>query len=159
MTAFSLFILGGLLASFLADRRRTLAGLKKAGRMFLNVMPTLLTVMVLMALALYVIPAPLIRRLLGEGSGVGGFLVAGGIGSLVLIPGFIAYPLCSTLMKQGASVPVIAVFVTTLMMVGVVTLPMESRFFGLRAALLRNVLSLLGAVLVAILMGLSYGRS
>jgi len=62
MTGFSLFILGGLLVSFFADRRRTLAGLKKGARMFLNVMPTLLTVMVLMALALYLIPGPVIDR-------------------------------------------------------------------------------------------------
>jgi uncharacterized membrane protein YraQ (UPF0718 family) len=159
MTGFSLFILGGLLVSFFADRRRTLAGLKKGARMFLNVMPTLLTVMVLMALALYLIPGPVIERLLGEGSGVEGFLLAGGIGSIVLMPAFIAYPLCSTLIDQGAGIPVIALFITALMMVGVVTLPMESKFFGLRAAILRNVLSLVGAVLVAILMGLSYGSS
>jgi len=43
------------------------------------------------------------------------------------------------------------------MMVGVLTLPMESKFFGLKAALLRNGFSLLGAVIVALLMGLSYG--
>lgn len=123
----------------------------------MNVMPTLLTVMVLMALALYLIPAPLIGRLLGQGSGVEGFLLAGGVGSILLIPGFIAYPLCSTLLKQGASVSVIALFITTLMMVGVLTLPMESKFLGLKAALLRNALSLMGAVLVALLIGLSYG--
>jgi len=126
--------------------------------MFLNVMPTLLTVMILMAVALYLIPAPLIARVLGEQGGALGFLFAASIGSIVLLPGFIAYPLCSTLMKQGASVPVIAVFVTTLMMVGVLTLPMESKFFGLKAALLRNGLSLAGAMVVAILMGLSYAR-
>lgn len=126
--------------------------------MFLNVMPTLLTVMILMALALYLIPAPLIGRLLGEESGPLGFVLAASIGSVVLLPGFIAYPLCSTLMKQGASVPVIAIFITTLMMVGILTLPMESKFFGLKASLLRNGLSLLGAVIVALLMGLTYGK-
>lgn len=159
MRGFSIFILCGLLVSFIADRRRTLSGLKRGGRMFLNVMPTLLTVMVLMAMGLYLIPAPLIARVLGEQGGALGFLLAASIGSIVLLPGFIAYPLCSTFMKQGASVSVIAVFVTTLMMVGVLTLPMESKFFGLKAALIRNGLSLLGALVVAILMGLSYGRT
>ena len=100
--------------------------------MFLNVMPALLTLMVLMAVALYLIPAPLIARVLGEQGGALGFLLAASIGSIVLLPGFIAYPLCSTLMKQGASIPVIAVFVTTLMMVGVLTLPMESKFLASR---------------------------
>lgn len=158
MTVFSIFILCGLIVSFLADPRRTLSGLRRGGNMFLNVMPTLLTVMILMALALYLIPAPLIGRLLGEESGPLGFVLAASIGSVVLLPGFIAYPLCSTLMKQGASVPVIAIFITTLMMVGILTLPMESKFFGLKASLLRNGLSLLGAVIVALLMGLTYGK-
>jgi len=158
MKGFSIFIILCLVVSFMADRKRTLSGLERGGRMFLNVMPTLLTVMVLMAVALYLVPAQLIARVLGEQAGALGFLLAASIGSIVLLPGFIAYPLCSTLMRQGASVPVIAVFVTTLMMVGVLTLPMESKFFGLKAALLRNGLSLLGAVAVAVLMGLSYGK-
>jgi uncharacterized membrane protein YraQ (UPF0718 family) len=158
MRVFSIFIILCLVVSFMADRKRTLSGLERGGRMFLNVMPTLLTLMVLMAVALYLVPAQLIARVLGEQAGALGFLLAASIGSIVLLPGFIAYPLCSTLIKQGASVPVIAVFVTTLMMVGVLTLPMESKFFGLKAALLRNGLSLLGAVVVAVLMGLSYGK-
>jgi len=158
MRGFSIFIILCLVVSFMADRKRTLSGLERGGRMFLNVMPTLLTLMVLMAVALYLVPAQLITRVLGEQAGALGFLLAASIGSIVLLPGFIAYPLCSILMKQGASVPVIAVFVTTLMMVGVLTLPMESKFSGLKAALLRNGLSLLGAVVVAVLMGLSYGK-
>jgi len=158
MRGFSIFIILCLAVSFMADSKRTLSGLKRGGRMFLNVMPTLLTVMILMAVALYLIPAPLIAKVLGEQGGALGFLLAASIGSIALLQGFVAYPLCSVLMKQGVSVPVIAVFVTTLMMVGVLTLPMESKFFGLKAALLRNGLSLAGAVVVAILMGLSYAR-
>ncbi len=126
--------------------------------MFVHVMPTLLTVMVLMAVALCLIPVPAIARVLGEKAGPWGFVLAASIGSIVLLPGFIAYPLCSVLIKQGVSIAVIGVFLTTLMMVGVLTIPMESKFFGLKAAILRNGLSLIGALVVAILVGLSYAR-
>ncbi|MEJ5377043.1 MAG: permease [bacterium] len=156
MKGFSLFILGALLTSFLADPSRTLEGLRRGAKMFLKLMPTLLTLVVLMSLALYLIPASLVVHLLGEGSGMLGWFLAGALGSILLIPGFIAYPLCSTLLKQGAAIPVIALFITTLMMVGVLTLPLESRYFGIKAALMRNGLSLLGAILVALLMALSY---
>jgi len=158
MTGFSVFIAIMILVSLLADRKRTWDGIKKGVNMFVNILPTLLTVMVLMAVCLYFIPASVIREYLGEHAGVGGFFIAAGIGSIALMPGFIAYPLSSVLMKQGVSVAVIAVFITTLMMVGTVTLPLEARFFGMKAALLRNALSLLGAILVAVLVGLSYGR-
>ncbi|MFO8058048.1 MAG: permease [bacterium] len=156
MTGFSLAILGLILVSAIADRKKTWAGLVKGMTMFVNIMPTILWVMVLMALVLYVIPPPLIREYLGDQSGVPGFLISGSIGSAALMPGFISYPLCSVLLKQGVSVAVVAVFITTLMMVGTVTLPLEARFFGWKASLLRNFMSLLGALVVAGLMGAAY---
>jgi len=94
-----------------------------------------------------VTPAMLQRVL--SGSGPLPFLTALGIGSIALVPGFIAYPLAGVLQKNGASTPVLAAFITSLMMVGVLTLPLEARFFGWRVSLLRNGLSFVGAVLVA----------
>jgi uncharacterized membrane protein YraQ (UPF0718 family) len=61
------------------------------------------------------------------------------------------------LIKSGVSYPIIAMFITTLMMVGVVTLPLEARFFGFKVALLRNILSFFGAVLVGVLIGIVWG--
>jgi len=46
------------------------------------------------------------------------------------------------------------VFITTLMMVGITTLPVESRYFGWKIALYRNGLSFIGALVVGLLMGL-----
>jgi len=57
------------------------------------------------------------------------------------------------LLKNGASVTLVAGFLTTLLMVGVVTLPMEVRYFGWRTALFRNGLSFVGAVGIALAMG------
>ena len=56
------------------------------------------------------------------------------------------------LLKIGA-VYVLAVFLTTLMMVGVVTFPVEMKFFGFKATLLRNSLSFVGAIIIGLLMG------
>lgn len=61
---------------------------------------------------------------------------------LTLIPGFVAFPLAAALLKNGAGYSQIAAFVSSLVMVGVVTLPMEFEVFGKRAAILRNVLAL-----------------
>jgi uncharacterized membrane protein YraQ (UPF0718 family) len=84
-----------------------------------------------------------------SGAGPLPFLIALGVGSVALMPGFVAYPLAGLLRQSGASTPVLAAFVTSLMMVGVLTLPLEARFFGWRVSLLRNALAFIGAVLVA----------
>ena len=58
-----------------------------------------------------------------------------------------------TIPKQGATYAVVAVFMTTMMMVGVVTLPLEIKYFGKKAAIARNILNLIAAITIGILMG------
>ncbi|MPM03442.1 hypothetical protein SDC9_49709 [bioreactor metagenome] len=47
----------------------------------------------------------------------------------------------------------IAAFVSTLMMVGVITLPMELTIFGKRAAIVRNVSALGFSLIAAVVIG------
>lgn len=47
----------------------------------------------------------------------------------------------------------IAAFVSSLMMVGIVTLPVEMRYFGKRLALMRNVLAFFFSFVVAFVIG------
>ncbi|MFH1429519.1 MAG: permease [Candidatus Margulisiibacteriota bacterium] len=122
--------------------------------MFLKVFPSIMSVIILVSILLYFIPQQVLLYYLGSSSGILGYILAGLLGSVSLIPGFIAYPLAGILVKSGVSYPIIAMFITTLMMVGVVTLPLEARYFGFKVALLRNILSFLGAVVVGILIGL-----
>ncbi len=93
------------------------------------------------------------RPLLGQESGVLGVLIAAVIGSVALIPGPIAYPLAGMLLERGVTYTVLAVFITTLMMVGVITFPVEKEYFGTHTAVLRNLLSFAGALLVGMIMG------
>lgn len=139
-----------LIISFIADRKKTLNGLKKSLKMFLNLLPSLLSILVLISIVLYFTPKELLIKLLGRESGAMGMVIAGFIGSISLVPGFIAYPLGGILVENGVSYSVIAIFITTLMMVGILTLPIEKKFFGLKAALLRNIFSLAGAVIIGL---------
>jgi len=143
-----------LLLSFLADRGKTLAGLKRGAMMFLNILPTLLSVLIIVSVFLYFVPGPALSVWLGRETGAAGIAVAALLGSISLIPGFIAFPLGAILVRNGVSLPVVAVFITTLMMVGVLTLPLEAKFFGWKVSILRNGLSFLGALLVGLLMGI-----
>jgi len=140
---------GALGLSLLADRRKTLAGVRKGLSMFLSILPALAGVLAGVSLLLAAVTPEMLRDVLG-GSGPIPFVVALLVGSIALMPGFIAYPLAGVLRANGASSPVLAAFITTLMMVGVVTLPIEARFLGWRVALWRNALAFVGAVGVAL---------
>ena len=140
--------------SFLLDRRKTMLGLKKGWKMFQNVAIPFLNILILVSLVLQVVPPSLIVQYLGAGSGWGGLAIAAIVGSITLIPGFISYPIASVLIKQGASYTTVATFMTTLMMVGVVTLPLEIKYFGRRVAILRNVLNFIAAIVIGLFVGL-----
>ena len=143
-----------LALSFFADRGKTWAGVKKGARMFLNILPAMLGVLILVSVFLYIVPASALTRWLGQGSGWAGIASAALLGSISLIPGFIAFPLGAILVRSGVSYQVVAVFVTTLMMVGILTLPLEAKYFGWKVSILRNALSFAGALLVGLLMGI-----
>lgn len=142
------------LVSFLIDRRKTWEGFKRGFRMFWNMCLPFINILILVSLVLYFISPELITRYLGAESGVTGFAIAAIVGSITLIPGFISYPIAGGLIQQGASYAVVATFMTTLMMVGVVTLPLEIRYFGKRAAITRNALNFAAAIIIGLLVGL-----
>jgi len=143
-----------LIFSLVVDQQKTFEGIKRGLKMFLNLLPALLTVLILVSVFLYLVPDKTIVKLLGAKSGVMGVAIAAAVGSIALIPAFIAFPLAKILLVKGVSYTVVAVFITTLIMVGVLTLPIEFKYFGKKAAIMRNVLSFFGAIIVGLLIGL-----
>ena len=142
-----------LALSFRKDRKKTRQALVKAWKSFENILPQFLAILVLIGLMLAVLDKELITRLLGAESGALGMAIAAVIGSVTLIPGFIAFPLAASLLSSGAGYGQTAMFLTTLMMVGIVTLPLEGTFFGKRLALMRNALALFYAVVSSVVLG------
>ena len=154
----SIIIITAVLAiiSFVFDRSKTIRGLKKGLMQFLKILPTLLSVIIIISIVLHFVSNDLLRHYLGESAGWGAYFSAAVIGSVALLPGFIAYPVAGILVKTGVSYAVIAVFITTLMMVGILTIPIEARYFGLNTTLIRNGLSFIGAIVVGALMVFVY---
>jgi uncharacterized membrane protein YraQ (UPF0718 family) len=127
--------------------------LKKAWKSFENILPQFLSILVIIGIMLALLSPETISRLLGKQSGWIGMVIASIIGSITLIPGFIAFPLASALLKGGAGYMQIAVFISTLMMVGIVTMPVEIKYFGKKATILRNALAFVFSYIVAIVIG------
>ena len=143
-----------LILSFIKDKKKTKMALKKAWKAFENILPEFLVVILLVGFLLAILNPETISKIIGAESGWFGVILAGIIGSVTLIPGFVAFPTAAILLENGAGYMQIAAFVSTLMMVGIITIPVEIKYFGKKISLLRNVLAFFFSFLVALIIGM-----
>ena len=146
-----------LIISLVKSRQKTKQALLKAWNSFKNILPMLLGVVLLIGLILSILDTEVISKIIGNQSGFYGVMLASLLGSITLIPGFIAFPTAALLLKGGAGYIQIAAFVQTLMMVGIVTLPLEIKYFNKKVAILRNLISLVLSIGVAYSIGFILG--
>jgi len=140
---------GFLVYSYSKDKSKTKKSLKKAWKAFENILPELLVVTIMVGLLMTILEPELIIKVIGEDSGWLGVVLASIIGSVTLIPGFIAFPTADLLLKGGAGYMQIGAFVSTLMMVGIVTIPVEVKYFGTKITLYRNAMAYVFSFIVA----------
>lgn len=141
-----------LIISFIKSREKTKMVLKKAWKSFENIMPQFLSIILLIGVMLAVLTPEQISMFLGKESGIMGVIMAAFIGAITLIPGFVAFPLASALLQNGAGITQIAAFVSTLMMVGIVTIPVEIQYFGKKVTIIRNLSAFVFSLVVAMVM-------
>lgn len=142
-----------MLLSFIKSRKKTKMALIKAWKSFENILPLFLSIVLIVGMMLAIISPQIISNLIGKQSGWTGILLAAIIGSCTIIPGFVTFPLAAALLKSGAGITQIIMFISTSCMVGVLTLPIEVRYFGKKIAYIRNSLALIFSVAIAFVMG------
>ena len=155
-----LYIVTGLalVVSLIVSRQKTLQALKIAARRLINILPAFLIMLILVSIVLFLIPDEVILDYLGTNNKFIGVLIASLFGSVTLMPGFIAFPLAGILLQKGVLYMVLAAFTTTLMMVGVLTYPVEKAYFGAKVTIIRNTISLFIALAVSLMVGLIFGE-
>jgi len=153
-----LFTGAAVLISFAADREKTLLALRLAVKKVVRISPAILTMLILVSVALYLIPEDLISRWLVGRNLAAGSAIAAAFGSVTLMPGFIAFPLSGILLGKGVPYTVLSALTATMMLVGVVTFPIEREFLGVKVAIIRNMVGLFIALVVAIAVGILYGE-
>lgn len=139
--------------SFAKDKQRTKQALQMALRMGKGMLASILSVIFAIGLILTLLPPSEIARLAGNQSVLLATFTAALFGTITLVPAFIAFPLVGTLVGAGVSVIPSVAFLTTLTMVGVVTFPLEKRSFGTKFTAVRNSLSFVFAIIIALAMG------
>jgi uncharacterized membrane protein YraQ (UPF0718 family) len=140
-----------LIISLIKSKEKTMLGIKKGIKAFTKIVPVLLPMFLFIGILLTVVTPEFISRLLGENSGILGMSFGLIVGSITFMPPFVAYPLGVELLENGAAYPQVAGFLVTLMSVGIVYFAAESKFFSKKAAILRNVVSFIGALIVIVI--------
>jgi len=149
----NILALGVLIYSFFKDRAKTRQGLRIAYRAIGRLLPMMVNILLMVALIMGFIDKQFISSWLGSAQNGWNIVIAALLGSVLMIPSLVGFPLAASLLLKGASLTAIATFITTLTMIGVVTLPLEIKEMGGRFALLRNGLSLIVAVVIGLLIG------
>jgi uncharacterized membrane protein YraQ (UPF0718 family) len=142
-----------LAISFFKDKKRTKQALKMALGMGRGMLVSILSIIFLVGLILTILPPEDIAEFVERQSLLLATVVSALFGTITLIPAFISFPLVGTLVHAGVGIVPAVAFLTTLTMVGIVTFPLEKREFGLKFAAVRNVLSFVFAILIALVMG------
>lgn len=157
MDVFTLAIWVGTLiflaVSLAKDKVRTKQALKMALGMGKGMAVSILSIIFAIGLILTLLPPAEIAIFVSDQSVLLATTVAALFGTITLVPAFIAFPLVGTLVKAGVGVVPSVAFLTTLTMVGVVTFPLEKRAFGVKFTAVRNGLSFLFAIAIALMMG------
>ncbi len=142
--------------SLLKDKDKTIQGLKKGAKSFMKLMPVLLPLFLFIGILLAIVTPSFISSLLGEESGLLGYVLGMSIGSITFMPPFVAFPLGRELLDSGGAYPQVAGFLVTVMSVGIVYFAAESRFFSKKSAIIRNSISLIGAIIVVLIVMVVY---
>jgi uncharacterized membrane protein YraQ (UPF0718 family) len=146
-------LLVALVISVIRDKKKTKQAFRVAKKALLKTAPSMIGMLGLVGLILGILSPETISRLIGEESGFFATLGAAILGAITLMPSLIAFPLAGSLLRSGATIMTIAAFVTTLVMVGLVTAPMEIKTLGRKFTLLRNGLGFISALVIAVIMG------
>jgi uncharacterized membrane protein YraQ (UPF0718 family) len=139
--------------SLLKEKSKTISAMKKSRGMMGNMLGEIVAIIFMIGLILTFIPPQSIQSMLGTANVHVATVAAALVGSITLIPAFVAFPLVGSLVDAGASIIPGVAFLTTLTMVGAVTFPLEQKEFGTKFALTRNLLSFSFAVIIALVMG------
>lgn len=155
MTTFLLYGIVSVfyLISFLKDRKKTKSALLAGIKSFENIMPQFLGIIFVVGIILTILSPENISSIIGEESGALGVITAAIIGSITLMPTFVAFSTASLLLESGAGYTQVTALISALMFVGIFTFPMEAKFIGKKATVVRNVIYFFYSIVSAFIVG------
>ena len=126
------------------------SAVKKSARSLYNALPVLTGIVLLVGLANTLIPKSAYAALFSKNT-LFDSVIGSGLGSILAGNPITSYIIGGELLAQGVSLVAVTAFMVAWVTVGVVQLPAESILLGRRFALLRNVISFVFSIIVALI--------
>lgn len=123
----------------------------RAGRTLLMVVPLLVAAFAIAGLVQVVLSEEAIARWMGDESGWRGLLVGGVAGALIPGGPYAYYPVAAALLRSGASIGTVVIFVTAKNLWSASRLPMEFALLGPYLTVVRFVVTLAFPVLMGLI--------
>ena len=142
-----------LIVSLIKDKSKTKKAIILGLKSFENILPQFLCIIISVGILLSFFTTDTISKILGNSSGFLGIILADIIGAIAMMPTFVAFSLGNTLLLNGAGYSQVGTLVSSLVLIGLMTFPLESKYIGKRAALLRNLIAFLFSIIVGIILG------
>lgn len=139
--------------SIIKDKKKTFNSVKMSSGMMKHMAGEIMAILFLIGLILTFIPPEAVQKYAGGSNTILTTVIFALVGCITLIPAFVAFPLAGSLLAAGADIVPVVAFLTTLTMVGVVTFPLEKKEFGTKFTVVRNSLSFVFAIIIALIMG------
>ncbi|RMF54972.1 hypothetical protein D6745_03490 [Candidatus Woesearchaeota archaeon] len=155
-TIFNLTIFIIFSAYFFINRKKAVEAVKLSAKSFKRIFPLLLVILFVILILERILSFELIASSITSFSGWQGYLLSVFLGSIVQIPHFIAFSVAGQLLQGGVYPGFIAALVTSLVMVHTFSIPIEIKELGFKFAVIRNLISLIFAVIIGVIIGVLY---
>jgi len=137
------------LLSYKKDKEKTKKGFIKGIKSLENILPQFLGIVISVGLILTSLEAETISNILGSSSAFFGIILSALIGAIVMMPTFVAFSTANMLLNNGAGIAQVAALVSSLTLIGLITIPLEAKYIGKRATVYRNIIAFIFSILVA----------
>lgn len=151
MTSLFLYIATAILflISYKKDKDNSKKAFLKGLKSIESILPQFLGIILVVGLTLAILNPEAISKIIGENSGIKGIALSAILGSIAMMPTFVAFSTGDMLLKSGAGMAQVTALISTLTLIGVITIPLESKYIGKRATFYRNVFAFIFSFIVA----------
>lgn len=136
------------LLSYKKDKNKTKKAFIKGVKSLESILPQFLGIIISVGIIFALLNPETITKILGSSSGFFGVILSAFLGSVVMMPTFVAFSTGNMLLNNGAGMAQVAALVSTLTLIGLMTMPLESKYIGKRGTIYRNIIAFIFSIIV-----------
>jgi len=121
-----------LIVAYSQGKSVCLTGLKTGGRMFINILPLLVSAFIIAGLVQVLLPKEVIGNWLSDSAGFKGILIACLVGAITPGGPYVSFPIAFSLYKSGAGIGCTVAYLAAWKMWMIAGIPFEIAFLGPR---------------------------